>query len=295
MTTSQASTRLTFKTILFATDFSPISEAALPYVLSLGNNPDAKVIVTHAVPIEPVAGITPSPPPIDMDLDWQDAKRGMQGYADRNVFAGVRHEFVLERGNVLEIIADLIAHEGVDLIVLGTHGRKGLRKVFAGSMAEQIFRRATCPVLTIGPVSDDVPFQAWCPKRILFATDFSAGSLHALPYALSLADEKRTALVLLHAAPMVPWEQQAEVAPRYEKRLRELVTQLPEYNCNSDYLVRFDLAVPAILDTAKEKQADLIVMGVHHSALPAIESHVPWATAGEVISAAPCPVLTVRG
>ena len=295
MTTSEATTRVSFKTILFATDFSFASEAAVPYVISLGHGYDSKVIVAQAVPIEPLVGITPAPAPIEMDLAWQDAQRGMQNYADSKAFAGLRHEFVLERGNLSAVVSDLIAHDEVDLVVLGTHGRTGLRKMFAGSLAEQVFRKATCPVLTIGPGTKAELAQNWEPKMILFATDFSAGSLHALPFALSLAEEHRATLVLLHAVPLVPWEQQAEVGPSYEKRLRQLVSQDTGHTSPIECVVRFDLAVPGVLDVAKEKQADLIVMGVHHTALPALESHMPWAIAYEVISGAPCPVLTVRG
>lgn len=295
MTTSQASTRVSFKTILFATDFSPSSEAALPYVLSLARCYDSKVIVAHAVPIEPLVGITPVPPPAEVDLEWQDAKRGIQKYQDSKEFADFRHEFILERGDPLAVVADLIAHEGVDLIVLGTHGRKGLRKLFAGSVAEQIFRKATCPVLTVGPGSDFKPPGNWKPRRILFATDFSSGSLLALPYAISLAEENQAELVLLHALPLVPWDQQAEMGLSYQKRLQELVSQNTPHNCTVDCAVRFDLAAPAILDVAREKQADLIVMGAHPTWLPSLESHVPFTMACEVISGAHCPVLTVRG
>jgi nucleotide-binding universal stress UspA family protein len=295
MTTSQASLRVSFKTILFATDFSPSSDAALPYVLSLGRSYDSKVIVAHAVPIEPLPGITPAPSPTEMDLEWQDAKRGMQKYEASREFTGLRHEFVLERGDPLAVVSDLIAHDDVDLMVLGTHGRQGLHKLFAGSVAEQIFRKAMCPVLTVGPGAEFAPPQKWEPHRILLATEFSAGSLHALPYAIALAEENQAELLLMHAVPLVPWEQQAEMAQYYQKRLEELVPDDSSHNCKIDFEVRFDLAVPAILDLAKEKMTDLIVMGVHHTPLPAVDSHVPWTTACEVISNAHCPVLTVRG
>jgi nucleotide-binding universal stress UspA family protein len=294
MATSQASTRLAFNTILFATDFSPSSEAAFPYALSLAHCYDSKVIVAHAVPFEPVAGITPVPPPADLDFNWQDAKQGMLKYADSRDFEGLRHEFLVERGYPPVIISDLIAHEGVDLVVLGTHGRKGLSKIFMGSIAEQIFRKATCPVLTVGPGSEVKPQQTWKPARILLATDFSKGSFHALPYAIALAEENHAELIVLHAAPLVPWEQQSDMGLYYQKRLEEMIPSGRQPSCKIDFAVRFDLAAPAILTMASDKQADLIVMGVHHTPLPAIDSHVPWTTACEVISDAHCPVLTVR-
>lgn len=294
MATSQASTRIAFNSILFATDFSPSSEAAFSYVLSLAHCYDSKVIVAHAVPLEPVAGMTPVPPPVDLDLEWQEAKQGMLKYADSKDFEGLRHEFLVEKGYPPAVITDLIVHEGVDLVVLGTHGRKGLSKLFTGSVAEQIFRKTTCPVLTVGPGSETKPQQAWKLARIILATDFSKGSYHALPYAIALAEENCAELILLHAAPLVPWEQQSEMGSYYQKRLEEMIPSGNRPSCKIDFEVRFDLAVPAILTTAGDKQADLIVMGVHQTPLPAIDSHVPWTTACEVISDAHCPVLTVR-
>ena len=294
MATSQASTRIAFHTILLATDFSPSSEAAFPYALSLAHCYDAKVIVAHAVPLEPLAGITPVPPPADLDLDWKDAKQGMLKYADTRDFQGLRHEFLVERGYPPAIISDLIAHEGVDMVVLGTHGRGGLSKLFMGSVAEQVFRTATCPVLTVGPRSEVKSWQSWKPARILLATDFSKGSFHTLPYAIALAEDNQAELILMHAVPLVPWEQPSEMGRYYQKRLEEMIPSGCQPNCRIDFAVRFDLAAPAILTMASDKHVDLIVMGVHHTPLPAIDSHIPWTTACDVVSNAHCPVLTVR-
>ena len=218
----------------------------------------------------------------------------MLQYADNRDFEGLRHESLVEKGYPPAIITDLIALEHVDLVVLGTHGRKGFSKLFRGSVAEQIFRKATCPVLTVGPGSELKPRQTWKPARIILATDFSKGSLHALPYAIALAEENHAELILLHAAQLVPWEQQTGMSRYYLKRLEEMIPASHQPSCKIDFAVRFDLAAPAILTLASNKQADLIVMGVHHTPLPAIDSHVPWTTACEVISHAHCPVLTVR-
>jgi nucleotide-binding universal stress UspA family protein len=294
MATSQASIRIAFNTIMFATDFSPSSEAAFPYALSLAHCYDSKIIVAHAVPIEPVAGMTPVPPPVDLDLEWQEAKQGMLKYVDNRDFEGVRHESLVEKGYPPVVITDLIALEHIDLVVLGTHGRKGLSKLFMGSVAEQIFRKAICPVLTVGPGSQLKSRQTWKPARIMLATDFSKGSYHALPYAIALAEDNHAELILLHAAQLVPWEQQSDMSRYYQKRLEEMIPSDRQPSCKIEFVVRFDLPASAILTLASEKQANLIVMGVHHTPVPAIDAHVPWTTACEVISDARCPVLTVR-
>jgi nucleotide-binding universal stress UspA family protein len=300
MATSQAIASVSFKTILFATDFSPASELALPYLLALARLHQSKVIVAHAVPIEPWAGMTPVALAGDIDPEYEAARRAMQKYQDEQSFGEVPHECILKKGNLREVVRDLVSEDAADLVVLGTHGRQGLRKLFAGSFAEQVIRNTTCPILTIGPAAGTEAPHAWQPKRILFATDFSSGSTHALPLALALAEQNHTEaspaeLVLMHAIPLVPWEQQSEMAEMYQQRLRRLVPEDGPHACKIDFTVRFDLAAAAILDTAKDRHADLIVMGARHTALPGADSHTPWTTDSEVISHAHCPVLTVRG
>jgi nucleotide-binding universal stress UspA family protein len=181
------------------------------------------------------------------------------------------------------------------MVVMGSHGRAGLRKIMLGSAAEQIFRRAPCPVLTVGPhaARSPVQFENW--RCILFATDFSQGSLHALPYALSLAEENQATVVLLHVISMVPVQEQDPVKDRAQKRLEALVPIDAAAWCNPECLVRFDFPTEGILQVAKERGADLIVMGVRKPAAPRLSAHMPWAVATEVVCRAHCPVLTVRG
>jgi nucleotide-binding universal stress UspA family protein len=294
MAASPVPIRALFKNILFATDFSSASDSALSFVLGLARSHDSKVIVTHAVPQQPLDGFTPTAPLMEIDREWRNAQHKLQEYRDTDTFIGLRHEFVLEHGNPISVIRDLVVHEGVDLIVLGTHGRTGFRKLLSGSLTEEIFREVTCPILVVGPNSANQTARLWQPQRILFATEFCPGSRNALPYAIALAEEHRAALLLLHVVPLVPWEQQTELTEIYQQRLRELVTDSAS-NLKMEFTIRFDLATPGILSSAGDHEADLIVIGARHTPFGEIESHVPGSTAYEVICNAHCPVLTVRG
>jgi nucleotide-binding universal stress UspA family protein len=100
----------------------------------------------------------------------------------------------------------VIRQKQVDLVVLGTHGRGGLGKVLLGSIAEQIFRHADCFVVTVGPGSykDSLVEKAQAVRPFLFATDFGAASLHALPYAISFASHFGAKLIVLHVLPAAP-------------------------------------------------------------------------------------------
>jgi nucleotide-binding universal stress UspA family protein len=189
----------------------------------------------------------------------------------------------------------LVDRYQVDLLVAGTHAREGLKRILLGSMAEQIFRQARCPVLTVGP-HVEAEGAAAKMRHILYATDFSAGSLHALPYALSLAQENQADITLLHLVQAMP-----ELPPSYEermvqdsyRRLHELLPPDVELWCKPKFRVEYGFPVEAILKVAAEQCSSLIVMGVHHAGAAA--SHAPWAVVHRVVCHAPCPVLTVRG
>jgi nucleotide-binding universal stress UspA family protein len=296
MATSQASIAVSYKTILLATDFRSSSEATLPYVSTLACCFGSMVIAAHAVPFEPLSGLAAVPPVWDIDLEWQSAQDAMRTYKETHPFQGIAHEFVLERGEPLGVIRDLVQQRSVDLVVQGTHGRRGLHKVFAGSVAEEIFRSVLCPVLTVGPKVQLPVGGNWQPRRILFATEFAEGSLHALPHALAIADATQAAeLLILHTEMLVPWEEQSDMAVRARQRLGNLVPQAEPHRCSIAFEVCFDLPAPGILDKARTRQADLIVMGAHHASFPRFDAHMIGTTACEVISRAHCPVLTVQG
>jgi len=202
---------------------------------------------------------------------------------------------LLERGELQDVISAIILQHGIDLLVLGTHGRKGIKRLVLGSVAEQIFRFATCPVLTVGPKVARQPAQFKTLNRVLFATDFSSGSLHALPYALSLAEENEASLVLLHQIEFFPLDQDPrKVEANTKARLRALVPPGAELWCKPEIVVGDYFPTEGILKVAKERDVDLIVMGVHRASSSKAPQHSPWAIAYEVVCNAHCPVLTVR-
>jgi nucleotide-binding universal stress UspA family protein len=286
--------RLSVKNILFTTDFSHASEAAFPYARALAKWFGANVVMAHSATIAPLA-LPMEPIPMEMDLAWESAGKRLTEFARTHPVSGAKSEAVLCRGDLWNAIPDLVERYQIDLVVLGTRGREGVRKLVLGSAAEQIFRRASCPVLTVGPHvhEGEVGFDRW--KHILFATDFSDGSLHALPYALSIAEENQAQLTLMHTISLVPMQHQDAVEEQARKRLQALLPPDVTDWCLPECVVRFEFPSDGILRTAEERGADLIVMGVHKSNAPRTLAHMPWAIAYEVVCRAHCPVLTVRG
>jgi len=292
MATASVTSRITLRNILFATDFSEVSKAALPYAMDLARLYEGQIFVAHIVPYEPYPSIPLEPIPVDLDLLWNREKQNMADFASQSSFGNVPHEEILQRGDLWSAIADIIEKKRIDLVVAGTHGRHGLKKVVLGSAAERIYRQAHCPVLTIGPEAVERGRASWELKQIVFATDFSETSLHALPYALSLAEENQANLIFLNVAPLVPYQYKEAVEASTRKKLEALMPAEPW--CSPEFVVSFDFPAQGILQVAQERKADLIVMGVRKPGAATLTSHLPWSTASDVVSAAPCPVLTVR-
>lgn len=298
------------KNILYATDFSPCSQAALPYLRAIAERCGATVHVVHVLPPEARTAV-PLDKLSELDADQIAAESAMKALLAGNSLAGIAHSATIERGSLWEVLAAFIEEKDIDLIVLGTHGRRGLKKLVLGSVAEQVYRHAPCPVLTVGPqTTHDESAQARV-ATILYATDFSSGSHHALPYALSLARANQSHLILLHAVPspmeMVPasidavpvaievsMEFVADALARARQQMEKLISAEAMEEFHPEIIVESGPAADLILSHAKSKQADLIVMGAHRASASALATHLPWAIASAVVCQAHCPVLTVR-
>jgi nucleotide-binding universal stress UspA family protein len=294
MPTVQASLRLTFSNILVPTDFTRASVNALAYARAFAQDYGSRIFVTHAVAPSPPIFLPMEPVPLDLDGEWADAQSELDKFLRLGVPTDIVQEGILERGELWNVLDDVIHRHSIDLIILGSHGRHGLKKLVLGSGAEQIFRKAQCPVLTLGPMVPEPSSDAVAFKHIIFATDFSCGSLKALPYALSLAEEHEASLTLLHVVPLVPMQHQMYVSGGAEKRLEALISPDAKDWCRPAAVVSFEFPAEGILHLAETQSADLIVMGVHKRA-PRAAAHLPWAIAYEVVCHAMCPVLTVRG
>ncbi len=286
--------RLALNHILFTTDFSETSERALSFALAFANWFGASICIAHAVPPEPHYPVPMDPLPVEIDPVWQEAQGNMASFESSHPLRSLKHETVVEQGRPWDVVSRLLRTKPADLLVLGTHGRVGLKKIVLGSEAETIFRQTPCPVLTVGPHVVPIDWQSWRLRTILFATDFAESSVAALPLALSLAEETQATLLLLHLTPMVPLDSQDDLQQKILARMKALVPPDAEDWCKPECIVRFEFPADGILRLAKEREADLIVMGVRKRAAPAAAAHLPWATATDVVSRAPCPVLTVR-
>lgn len=295
MRLADATTRISLKNILYATDLSPASEAAFLFAEAIARRYGSKLFATHVISPAETRMVPPENWGMVQHALDATARREMHDVATR--LQGLPHQVVLRHGDVWEVISELVAANDIDLLVMGTHGRSGFERLLMGSVAEEIFRQAPCPVLTVGPKAGKTPPGAEF-KEIVFATDFSPESLAATPYAISLAQDYQARLTLLHAVTqdIGPLTSSELIVFDRIDALRELVTPEAELWCRPEFVVKFGQPADCIVETATEKKADLIVLGVRPAeGHLAVSTHIATATAHTVVSLAACPVLTVRG
>ncbi len=281
--------------ILVTTDFSQVSRTSLPYATALARQYEAKIVVAHALSPEPHLSVPVDPLPHEDDPIWLEADTKLAEYVLSNCRGMRPAKVLLERGDFWSVISRIIQKHEIDLVVTGTHGHQGLKKLVLGSAAEKIYRRAACPVLTIGPQVPALRGSDWKLRTILFPTDGSEVSRKALPYALSLAEENQATLIFLQLMPLVSYQFQESEGASARESLRMLVPEEAEAWCKPEFVARFEFPVEGILHLARERDVDLIVMGVTKSRDTALQEHLPWPIASRVVAQAHCPVLTVRG
>jgi nucleotide-binding universal stress UspA family protein len=281
-------TRVVPSKILFATDFSSCSEIALQYGLGLSRRFDATLYTVSVVSSE-IAYVQP-PDPLYFRHSAED-KMTQLGSSDS--FHGIKHlELVKDGfGDVSEVLLELIERLHIDLIVLGTHGRGGIKKLVLGSVAEEIVNRAPCDVLTIGPHVS--PVSQLKLQRILCATDLRPGAEKVLEYALWLTKEEHAQLTLLHVLKMPTDAPSVQLQAERDIAMKQLLQFLPPETCAVRVQCVVEIGAPGqcILKVAENDGVDLIVMGPHHTFHPRVSAHLPWAMLHQVLCHARCPVL----
>ncbi|HXQ26058.1 MAG TPA: universal stress protein [Candidatus Acidoferrales bacterium] len=295
MNAAKAGARITLKTILFATDFSPAANSALPYATDLASRFGAKFVMVHAkeppnYALPPDAWRTPDDA---TEAGIQELKNALAKSSPK-----IESEFRIGEGQAWQVIESVVEQGDIDLIVVGTRGRTGAGRLLLGSQAEEVVRRASRPVLTVGPHSKAQGARDGKLTNVLYATDFSPEALAAAPYAISLAEEHEARLTLVHIIekPRVgDLVQPVELVSSSANLLRDLVPEEAKFWCEPQCVVEEGEPAEKILEIAGRVGASLIVLGVRKPlGVPGAATHLPIATVHKVIAQAACPVLTVR-
>ncbi|MGZ4788961.1 MAG: universal stress protein [Terriglobales bacterium] len=288
-----------FERVLFPTDFSPCSDRALTHLLGIAATYQSHVFILHVLPpeLEPTAEAVADFAPSLFDFNRHEAEKHMRALENSGVLAQVEHSDLLENGGLCDVLENTIRKRDIDLVVIGSHGRGGIKKLLLGSIAEELSRRVPCAVMIVGPLVSPAPLDSKF-RHILFATEFANGSLNALHYAISMAQKYRAGLRLLHVCTFAergPLVDVDAAVVQDRERLQAMVPQNLDLPTPPEVITRIGTKTEAILATASEFNADLIIMGVHSTHALIAATHFPWTVAHQIICQATCPVLTVRG
>jgi nucleotide-binding universal stress UspA family protein len=280
---------LSIQTIVVPTDFSDCAALAFDHALMHARHFEATLHLLHVT-------------------DEDDASTDAQAQIDRFLTAYDLGDVPLERHIVRgeapdDAVLDYTDEVGADLLVLGTHGRRGLKRLVLGSVAEDILRKAPCPALAACKREDEDAAPA-PPEDILLPLDLSEHSRTALPAARALASTYGARLHLIYVVEDVPLPPAYGVPPtaspspptnveaHAEQALEQISPQMEDLDVETETHLGAGLVVPELLRVVEEEGIDLIVMASHgRSGLARV---LMGSVTEEVLRKASCPVFVVR-
>lgn len=286
--------------VLVAIDFSEASRAALDYAVSLSRRFGARLTALHVAPpyvtYDPLPAFPPLAP-LDPEPQRKIQKDLRQFLTPPESEHPLAEGFVREGDPADEILAHAAA-SGIDLVVLGTHGRRGFERWLLGSVTERVVRKADRSVLAIPPTARHAAFA-----RVLCGVDLSDSSGETLEQAAVFAQALTAGLIVLYVADGLHWYEPGPIAGvdvaavrqavtnSVQERLGELVARHVPKNTSVDVRVAFGRAQREIERVAGEG-ADLVVLGASSSRR--VDRFFFGSTAQHVLRAGVCPVLLVR-
>jgi nucleotide-binding universal stress UspA family protein len=294
---------LEIKVILCPIDFSEFSMRAYSYALSLAEHYRAKLVAQHIVelwryPYADYAASAGDYAEFSRALR-EGGKERLREFVKKHTHDEIRPELVVHAGIAADSILSFAQEWKADLIVMGTHGRRGFDRLVLGSVTDRVMRTAPCPVLAISkPLHDSTATgeerrHVHHLSRILFCTDFSENSERALNYAISATAEYDAELTLLHVLEEVPSLAKTEKAiAAATEQLDKLIPPEGRKTLKIKTAVRIGKPYQQIIQLAVETQIDMVTMGVHGRG--ALDLAVFGSTTYRVMQLGPCPVLAVH-
>lgn len=285
---------LSFKRILFATDFLESSRLALDYAVAMAHHFQATLVLLHVVTLSPPAQgaelVTSKP-----SVTRQDAETRLKAFAAGVIRTGVSVEILLAEGIPWEAILEATRTRNADLLVLGVHGiHRGLEHLLIGSNTEKILLSASCPTLTVGAhVRGGIDLDpAW--NRILYLADSSPSADASGAYAFLLGNEFKVPVDVCYLSTGLPEDADKLRAGWQDRHHAMLAATLPtkELSAQTD-VCELDpsRALEQLLSKTEELASGLLVLDVHPESQFA--RHFHGSLVYSLVAKAACPILSI--
>jgi nucleotide-binding universal stress UspA family protein len=281
---------LNIKKILFPTDFSECADAALGWALVLAKNFEAKLEMLHISTPDKIdhdqqlmANFPTFDACVELLLEFADSK--LDRTIEDSDLVEINHT-TRYSANPAETITRYAEEAGIDLIVMGTHGRKGLSHMLMGSVAGELVSTAPCPIMTIRQQKEATKDV----HRILLPIDFSDASKVAARYGGVLA---KITGARLHVVHVLPPEQDIENGQRQEaeEKVRDFMSKC-QVMINFEVHIEQGKESRKIVDVADNEDNTLIIMASHGE--NKVDLNMLGSTSYRVVRSAHNPVLIVK-
>ena len=298
---------LKLKKILLPTDFSRCAEQALAHTVFLAEKYSAEIHLLHVITLfedQPLLVNDEITETEEMIRKLEDmVEKQLNNVVNSHGSVDLVINTIMKRGiSAAPIILEYSSDQNIDLIVMGTHGRRGLGHLLLGSATEEVVRMAKCPVFSVR--ESEKPKSMEAINKILVPIDFSDYSKSAFSYAAEIAESYRAQLQLFHvieetmhpAYSLSGKSSKIDLVPGieedYRKKIRKMIKASGISMEDTEIIINSGQAALNIIKFANENLSDLIVIATH--GLTGIEHFLLGSVTEKVVRMAPCPVFTIK-
>ena len=298
---------ISYKRILVPVDFSEPSKKAVTYAMTIAAQTNAKLFVAHIVHDTSALNYTfPSETYEAEKHQYDAAKRQIQTLIPEECSAMFDVETIVKTGRIDSELLGIVKEEAVDLVVMGSHGRRHLGRWFLGSVTERMLRKLPVPLLSVshlGPEKHAIELGLVSVQRILYATDISESSVIGMQYAIELARGTGARLTVAHVVDHSNFVLLSNTAAGYLEvsrkiwvdsvttKLHDLLAREKPQDMEIEAVVLEGRPYEQILRFSEDRGMDIIVLNLQSKGM--IERAFLGSTAERVVRLARVPVLSV--
>lgn len=290
------------KHILVPVDFSSTSDKAVQLASLLSKKLDVEVTLLHVLVLFKADASEVDAKMHQYEQLYEEMARKVEKeikHRGEHFESNQVHKIVLRGISASDTILDYIASHDVDLVIMGTHGKSGIKHAIQGSVTEKVVRLSPVPVLTVHPDTSSVDFD-----HILVPIDFSEYSQRALKVGVQWAELYNATIHCIHvvqreihpafyaAGISSILELDHEVEKRIKDKMEQLIDSLNIPTKKVKFIIKEGKPVNEILQYAEQNSIDLIVMGTH--GLTGLDYILMGSTAEKIVRHARVPVLTIK-